>query len=136
MARGAPGTATSDFEGDATAGAVDVGGDEFAPHLAVTGHTEPGGAVRLGIYGPPNAAPVLFFISTTRLATGVPTPYGPFGLGFPLIPGFPIDLGAMPATSAIAFPTLIPAIAPPGVALHMQAFVGTKLTNVESFVIG
>lgn len=133
------GTSTSDFEGDATSGPLDVGGDEFAPHLALTGDTSPGGTVRLGVYGKPGTAPVLFFISATRLDTGIPLAFGTFGLGVPLIAGFPLDLGPIPSSSAIAFPAVIPVSAPVGVSLHMQAFLGApewRLTNVESFVVG
>lgn len=133
------GTSTSDFEGDATSGLLDVGGDEFAPHLALTGDPSPGGTVRLGVYGKPGTAPVLFFIAATRLDTGIALPFGTFGLGVPLIAGFPLDLGPIPSSSAIAFPAVIPPTAPVGVSLHMQAFLGApewRLTNVESFVVG
>lgn len=133
------GSSASDFEGDTTNGSVDVGGDEFAPHLALTGNTAPGGTVRLGIYGKPGTAPVLFFISLSRLDSGFSTAFGTFGLGVPLIPGFPIDLGAIPANSEIVVPAVIPVSAPLGVSLHMQAFLGApewRLPNVESFVIG
>lgn len=131
--------AVSDFEGNPAVGAIDVGADEFAPQLSVIGDPAPGGTMNVGIYGVPGSAPVLFFLSLGRLDTPVATPFGPFHLALPLVPGFPIDLGTMPSGSAISFPGVIPPSAPVGTPIHMQVFLGgpsPRLTNAESLVIG
>lgn len=131
--------AVSDFEGNPAVGAIDVGADEFAPQLSVTGDPAPGGTMNIGIYGVPGSAPVLFFLSLGRLDTPVATPFGSFHLVLPLVPGFPIDLGTVPSGSAITFPGVIPPNAPVGTPIHMQVFLGglsPRLTNVESIVIG
>lgn len=133
------GTVELDFEGDVVSGPIDIGADQIAPHLSLTGDTSPGGNVRLGIYGAPGATPVLLFLSGTRLETGFPLAFGVFGLGFPWLPGFPIDLGPMQSGGAIIISTSLPPSAPVGVSFHMQAFLGApawRFTNVESFQIG
>lgn len=131
--------AVNDFEGNPAVGAIDVGADEFAPQLSVIGDPAPGGTLNVGIYGVPGSAPVLFFLSLGRLDAPIATPFGPFHLVLPLVPGFPIDLGPMPSGSAINFSGAVPPSAPVGTPIHMQVFLGgpgAKLTNVESIVIG
>lgn len=120
-----------DFEGDARDAFDDVGADEFAPHLYVRGRPVAGAQVTIGVAGPPGA-PLLFFSSLVRDDVGVPTPYGVFGLGFPLAPGFPIGLGALPASGWLGVPVTLPPSVPPGVSIHSQVFFGTVVSNVES----
>lgn len=132
--------ADPDFQGDSTLGALaDVGADEFRAHFSLTGATTPGGIAQLNVYGTPAATPVLLFASLSRLASPLNTPYGPFQLGFPLVAGFPVALGTIPAGSRLAIPLVIPALAPLGGAIHIQGFVGgadSLLTNAETLVIG
>lgn len=131
------GSSVADFEGDAPAGPFDCGADEFRPRLYYTGVPVAGGTIGLNVVGPAGGAPLLYFASLSRIDPGVPTPYGPFQLGLPLIPGFPVALGALPASGLLAFAGAIPAGVPSGLALHTQAFVGgpgAALTNCATIL--
>ncbi len=127
----------SDSEGDPQVALPDVGADEFHPHLAVLGVPNPGAILRVSLIGAPGS-PGLLFASLALDPVGILTGFGTFGLGFPLVPGFPIGLGSVPATGVIGFPAVVPPTAPPGVSIHLQAFLdapGSTLTNVESIRI-
>lgn len=117
-------TAGTDFEGDAVDGVADFGADEFRTHLYLSGVPTPGATVQLHLVGPPGVSPVLLFASLIRLPNGIATPYGPFYLGLPLLPGVPLALGAIPPNSALALAAPLPPSAPPGLAVHLQAFAG------------
>lgn len=73
----APYLPAKDFEGDPriSYGAVDMGTDEYHPHLYYTGHATPGGNVAIKFVGIPNEA-VRLFISAGVTPTPLPTSYG------------------------------------------------------------
>lgn len=128
-----------DFEGDPLMGPADLGADEFRAHLSLRGGTAPGDIATIELVGEPGASPLLLFVSIALNPTGVSTPYSTFYLGFPLVPGFPIDLGAMPSGSKLAIPVPIPSTIPEGLPVHMQAFIGGSnptLTNATTIVFG
>lgn len=120
--QGSPASAR-DFEGNAPVGGVDMGGDEFAPHLAVPGVVASGGPITVNVYGTPGA-PVSLFASLVRTESGIETPYGSFALGLPLLPAFPLSLGAIGANSRTSITATLPPSVPPGSIIHLQAFVG------------
>ena len=133
----AVGEPDQDFEGDSIQGSRDIGADEFAPHLYVLGDLSPGGTASLNMVGTPGGGPVLLFVSLERLDSGIPTAFGPFLLGS-LVPGFPITLGSIPATSLLSLPVTIPGTLPSGLSIHVQAYVGgagAALTNATSLLI-
>lgn len=130
----------ADFEGDPRPinSPSDIGADQLHPHIYVTGDSAPGSTAVLKIAGGPGANPLLLFVSLASLEEAIPTPYGDFGLAAPFVPGFPIGLPAIPASGNLALPQNVPASAPMGLNVYLQAFVWASsgvLTNVERLTL-
>lgn len=129
---------TVDVEGGAVAGVLDIGADEFAAHLSVPEAVVSGGPITFRAYGP-SGAEVLLFASLKRLDTALPTAAGPFSLGFPLLPAFPLNVGQIGANSRLELSTIVPTSVPVGTVLHFQAYVGGQsqsLTLPVTVLIG
>jgi hypothetical protein len=116
-----------DLDGNARLAGLanDVGADEFAPTLDVTGDGAAGAIARFAIYGAPPPAPVpsLLFLSTA-LAGGSSA----FQLALPVLPILlpPLDPGGF-----LAFTATVPA-GLPSITVYAQAWTGSSLTTVAS----
>ncbi len=124
-----------DFENDVrpTFGDVDIGADEFAYHLYLTGNALPGGAVTINITGEPQK-PVLLALATGVYDPPVVTPHGHLYLKLPLAATFP--LGPIPTKGVLVLPTTLPAGWVSGSDHPFQALAGpwggpaSRLTNL------
>jgi len=126
----APGLNTDarDVEGDPrkAEGRVDLGADEFHPHLYWSGEPRAGKQVYARVIGYPGQ------VCTICIGTGLQpapmhTPYGPLYLDWPIRLRHP---GTIPADGVIIFPYIAPAWIWPGKTFFFQALTGAKLTNL------
>ena len=72
----------------------------------------------------PGATPLLLFVSTETASTPIPTPYGPFALAPPFVPGFPVLIPGPPGSGHLAIPVAVPSSIPQGLDVFLQAFSG------------
>lgn len=130
----APGLPTEDGEGDPRiAGAgVDMGADEFFPHLYCRGGVSPGQTVTFHVVGEPG--------QSLRVAPGAkvldpphPTPHGDLFI-WPLVASWPV--GTVPGSGIRILPNVVPSGWSSGEVYPFQAQVGvwgnpdTLLTNL------
>lgn len=129
----APGLLTFDFEGDPRIayGTVDMGADEFHPHLYYLANSlTPGENVCVNMTNLPGTSPVMLYASDDIYDPPLPTAYGDWYLQFPLM--FQLYLGAVPPEGVLVFPTRIPPNMATPFAIHMQALMGLELTNLST----
>jgi parallel beta-helix repeat protein len=124
------GLSPTDFEGDPRIGdgLIDMGADEFHPHLYNVGSAVPGGTVEGRMIGWPGTSPVDLWFGSAVLDPPVQTMYGYWYLGSPLIG--PISLGPMPASGVRTISAVIPLTIPPPYDVPMQALLFDKLSNL------
>ncbi len=128
----APGLPATDREGDPRAAEffVDIGADEFHPHLYTVGRATPGGTIQLRIVGEPGLAPV-------RLVTGSGFQFPPrstrFGALYLAEPLWYCDVGIVPQNGVLSMPRSLPGWWSTGEEHVLQALIG-PLTDDDSLL--
>lgn len=130
-----PAALETDFEEDPRiAGTVvDMGADEFFPHLYFTGTPQPGASIEIKVIGTPGAAPVRLLAGAGIRKPPASTPYGDLHLAWPITP---THLGTIPTNGVLAVTKPVPGGWIPGRKHPFQALIGalgspdTTLTNL------
>ena len=129
-----PVSAITDFEGDPReSDFIDMGADEFHPHLYHMGDVIPGSPIDIKIVGGPGF-PVMLALGDSVLDPPIPTAHGDLYLPLPLKASW--NLGNAPGTGVLNFPATVPLYWQSGEEYPFQALVGpwggpyTRITNL------
>lgn len=121
-----------DMEGDPRIAynIVDMGADEFHPHLYCTGDFTPRGAVQCKLIGLPDTAPLGLFFGSGKLTSPIHHMWGDFFLE---APWYVIHLGvAIPSDGVLEIRGTIPTSPAAPYDVFMQALIGTDLNALTN----
>ncbi|MFH1998409.1 MAG: right-handed parallel beta-helix repeat-containing protein [Planctomycetota bacterium] len=120
---------TGDHEGDPRVAydTVDMGGDEFHPHLYYTDTAAPGGNIMGKIIGLPGSASVGLLLSQAINEPPMQHLWGDFHLA---PPWYLFPVATLPSNGVLLLPVRIPSTPPAPYDLFMQALIDFKLTNL------
>jgi len=123
-----------DFEGDPLGAKVDIGADEFFPHLYYMGNATRGGKIDVRVIGNPND-PAIWAVSNLTLnpPLAIPGLNGVLHLNPASLVAY-LPLGRLPATGVLGIPVGIPSHLPP-MSIPMQALIGLQLTNLDTVLV-
>lgn len=125
-----------DFEGDprVVGSAIDMGADEFHPHLYHMGDVEPGFGVAIRVIGTPGTVPVILAWSDGIQDPPLSTTFGDLYLALPI--PWRYDIGMIPTEGVLTFAGTVPTFFLPGTVQPIQALLGplipgSQLTNLH-----
>lgn len=125
---------TADFEGDArvTYGTVDMGADEFHPHLYYTGDATPGGSIAAKLVGEPGTNPVALLLGSGVTASPQGTAWGDF---FLQAPWWIYWLVPIPADGILSLPASVPLSPGAPYDVPMQGLIGLEPDSLSNVTV-
>ncbi len=120
-----------DMEGDPriNLNEMDIGADEYHPHLYSTQDALPGSWIQIKWIGDPAESQVFLFVGESALEQPINTIWGDFYLSLPLKGVF--QMSPIPSHGVLSFPVKIP-LEFAGQDIPIQSIVGQKLTNMHT----
>lgn len=119
-----------DFEGDPrnSGDDVDMGADEFHPHLYCMGAATPSGTILAKFVGLPGTTINGVVLGVNILDPPLPCEYGLWYMDDPM--EFILGLGTIPACGVADFPGIIPSTPPAPYTVYLQGVIDFGLTNL------
>ncbi len=121
---------SKDFEADPriAESRVDIGADEFHPHLYSIGKVMPGETIEIKIVGESHASPITLGEGTGIQEPPQSTPYGDLYLDWPIER---FSLGPIPQDGILVRRAPVPPDAQPGEQVPLQALIGAEAPGAE-----